>query len=86
MFDFAVLYSSDSGNTEKIASTIFKVLPSNNSVLQKINQQVDVPQANMYFIGFGVHNETCGMNVLDVLEQIRGKKSCILCHLWKNPK
>lgn len=74
MHDFAVLYSSVSGNTEKIASVIFNALPSDNSVLLNIKQEVDVPQADMYFIGFGVHNETCSMDVLNVLEQIGDKK------------
>lgn len=74
MYDFVVLFESETGNTEIIASAIYSALPSDNCILLDIKKQAQIPAAKLYFVGFGVHNGTCSMRVVDVLEQITDKK------------
>lgn len=74
MYDFVVLFESETGNTEIIASAIYSALPSDNCILLDIKKQRQIPDAKMYFIGFGVHKGTCSIKVVDVLEQITGRR------------
>lgn len=74
MYDFAVMFESETGNTEFIASAIYSALPSENSILLDMKKQSSVPKARMYFIGFGIYNGTYSMNVINLLEEIADRK------------
>ena len=52
MLDYLVLYQSESGNTKKIAASIFSRLPGNSKDLIDIDTDKTIPEANVYFIGF----------------------------------
>ncbi len=75
MYDFAVMFESETGNTEFIASAIYSALPSENSILLDLKKQGSVPEARMYFIGFGIYNGTYSMNVINLLEEITDRKA-----------
>ena len=51
MLDYLVLYQSESGNTKKIAASIFSRLPGNSKDLIDIDTDKTIPEANVYFIG-----------------------------------
>ena len=61
MLDYLVLYQSESGNTKKIAATIFAHLPGTSKDLIDIHTDKHIPEAKIYFIGFCVHRGTCSM-------------------------
>ena len=61
MLDYLVLYQSESGNTKKIAASIFSRLPGNSKDLIDIDTDKTIPEANVYFIGFCVHRGSCSL-------------------------
>ena len=65
MLDYLVLYQSETGNTQKLAATIFSRLPGNSKDLIDITTDKTIPEAKIYFIGFCVHQGTCSMTVSD---------------------
>jgi flavodoxin len=67
---YAVIYKSESGNTGKIANEIYNAIQSSQKVLCNLEQMTELPKADVYFIGFGIHNMTCGMDVIDLMERI----------------
>lgn len=74
MLDYLVLYQSGSGNTRKVAATIFSHLPGNSKDLIDITTDKMIPEAQVYFIGFCVHQGTCSMTVSDFLSTLGGKQ------------
>ena len=62
MLDYLVLYQSETGNTKKIAATIFSRLPGNSKDLIDITTDKPIPEAEVYFIGFCVHRGTCRLS------------------------
>ena len=47
---YLVIYSSRTGNTEKIAMEIFEALPGNSKDIQRVEEQSG--EADTYFVGF----------------------------------
>lgn len=70
MLDYLVLYQSESGNTKKIAASIFSRLPGNSKDLIDIDTDKRIPEAKIYFIGFCVHRGSCSMEVSDFLSDL----------------
>jgi flavodoxin len=71
---YAVLYHSETGNTEKIAKQIYAAIDSVEKQLINLNTDSVIPQADLYFIGFPIHKKNCSMKVVDALEQIENGK------------
>ncbi len=74
MLRYLVLYQSESGNTRKIAATIFSRLPGNSKDLIDITTGEAFPDAEVYFIGFCVHQGSCSMAISDILSSLSGKQ------------
>lgn len=74
MLDYLVLYQSETGNTRKIAATIFSHLPGNSKDLIDITTEKPLPEAKVYFIGFCVHHGTCSIHISDFLESLSDKQ------------
>ncbi len=74
MLDYLVLYQSETGNTRKVAATIFSHLPGNSKDLIDITTNKTIPEAKLYFIGFCVHQGTCSIAVSDFLESLSNKQ------------
>lgn len=69
---YAVLYQSDTGNTEKLANVIFDSIDSDSQdkELVKLEEGIDIPEADVYFVGFPVHNQNCSFMIMDCLDKI----------------
>ena len=67
---YAVLYQSDTGNTESLAMAIYDSIDSQNKELVKLDEDVEIPEADVYFVGFPVHNQNCSFMIMDCLDKI----------------
>jgi flavodoxin len=67
---YAVIYYSESGNTEMLAKQIYGAIDSNEKILVDLNKQQQIPKADMYFAGFPIHKKNCSLKVVDALEQM----------------
>lgn len=74
MLEYLVLYESETGNTKKIATEIFAALPGMSKDLINIDERDDLPDAEVYFVGFCVHRGTCSMKLGNLLGELSGKK------------
>lgn len=88
MLDYLVLYQSETGNTRKLAATIFSRLPGNSKDLIDITTDKTIPEAKIYFIGFCVHQGTCSMTVSDFLSSLSGKQIALFgtCGMGDSPE
>lgn len=87
MLDYLVLYESESGNTKKVAATIFSRLPGQSKELIDIATEKSIPEAAVYFVGFCVHKGTCSMAVSDFLNDLSGKQIALFgtCGMGDSP-
>ena len=67
-----VIYSSHTGNTKKIASSIFAAIPGDSKDMQSIDEYSG-KDAETYFVGFWTDKGTCDMRVVDLLSELEGK-------------
>ena len=88
MLDYLVLYQSESGNTKKIAASIFSRLPGNSKDLIDIDTDKRIPEAKIYFVGFCVHRGSCSMEVSDFLRDLSGKQIVLFgtCGMGDSPE
>jgi flavodoxin len=70
----AVVYYSETGNTEKLAKQIYYLLDGQERILVNATVQPEIPQADVYFVGFPIHQKNCSIKAVDVLEQIETGK------------
>ena len=77
MLDYMVLYQSETGNTKKLATSIFAALPGMAKDLRSIDELSSLPEASTYFIGFCVHRGTCSLEIGNLLSTTNnvGRKS-----------
>ena len=59
---YLVVYSSRTGNTERIAREIFQALPGTSKDLQKIEEQRG--EAETYFVGFWNDKGICSSDIM----------------------
>lgn len=71
---YAVVYQSKSGNTRLIAEQIYNTLDTADKEIVDIDVTDEIPEADIYLVGFGIHSYSCSMDIADVFEQIEGKK------------
>lgn len=67
---YAVIYQSKSGNTRLLAKEIYNSIDAEEKELCDIDEGGDIPEADMYFVGFGIHNNSCSMDIADCMENI----------------
>lgn len=67
-----VVYSSRTGNTQKIATAIFSAIPGESKDMQKISEYQG-KDAEVYFIGFWTDKGNCDTGVANVLSGLHGK-------------
>ena len=85
---YAVIYLSETGNTEELAKNIYVSLPRNDKTIIDAGKISELPEAEFYFIGFPIKNQICGIEVLDILEQLDNVKIALFasCGLPVNEK
>jgi flavodoxin len=68
--EYAVIYYSESGNTQMLAEQIYEAIESDDKALINLSEQEDIPGANMYFVGFPIHQKNCSLKIVDAFEQM----------------
>ena len=83
---YLVIYSSRTGNTEKIAMEIFEALPGNSKDIQRVEEQSG--EADTYFVGFWNDKGICGGEIMEFLEGLHGKQVAIFgtCGMGEDPE
>jgi flavodoxin len=71
---YAVLYYSETGNTEKLAKQIYAAIDSDEKEIINLEAETQVPQADIYFVGFPIQRNNCSMKVVDALDQMEDGK------------
>jgi flavodoxin len=81
----AVLYYSETGNTEKIAERIYETIGSSDKKLVDLQSGSEIPSADIYFVGFPIHKKNCSMRIVDALEQIDHGKIALFATCGMTP-
>ena len=83
---YLVIYSSRTGNTEKIAMEIFEALPGKSKDIQRVEEQKG--EADTYFIGFWNDKGICGGEIMQFLEGLHGKQVALFgtCGMGEDPE
>lgn len=71
---YQVIYTSKTGNTEKLAKKIFEVLPGNEKDIERFEPGMKIADADLYFIGFWIKRGTCSMDFIDYIAELHGKR------------
>lgn len=69
---YQVVYYSETGNTEKIAKTIFEEIPGDDKDIQRLSEYI-YKDADTYFLGFWIKRGAPSMEFLDFLSSLEGK-------------
>lgn len=69
---YLVVYTSRTGNTEKIAAEIFAALPGVSKDIQRVEEVRG--DAKLYFVGFWNDKGTCSGSIMDFLSSLHGKQ------------
>ena len=67
---YAVVYLSDTGNTKNLAKEIYVSLSGDEKVIVDAKNMTELPEADFYFLGFPIKKRTCGIEIMDILEQL----------------
>lgn len=67
---YAVLYYSETGNTEELAEQVYTAINSREKTRVNLKETWQIPYADVYFVGFPIHRNNCSMKVIEALEQI----------------
>lgn len=71
--DYLVIYSSRTGNTEKVAMEIFENLPGKSKDIQRVEEYTG-EDADLYFVGFWNNKGTCSGDIMNLLGSLHGKQ------------
>lgn len=71
--DYLVVYTSKTGNTQKVAMKIFEALPEKSKDIVRL-EDLHGEEADTYFVGFWNNRGTCNKEVLDFLSDLHGKR------------
>lgn len=80
-----VVYSSRTGNTQKIATAIFAAIPGESKDLQRAGEYKG-KDADIFFVGFWTDQGTCNTEIANLLSGLHGKKIALFgtCGAGKN--
>jgi flavodoxin len=82
---YAVLYESETGNTKKVAERIYAAIDSGQKEIIYLKENTQIPQADLYFVGFPIHQKNCSMKVVDAMEQIESGKLALFATCGLKP-
>jgi flavodoxin len=82
---YAVIYDSETGNTEKIAEQIYAAIDSSDKEFINLKTETQIPEADLYFVGFPIHKKSCSMKVMEALEQIENGKIALFATCGMKP-
>ncbi|MBQ6735747.1 MAG: flavodoxin domain-containing protein [Lachnospiraceae bacterium] len=70
---FAVIYASETGNTEMVAREIYEAIRSDSKELLDVRNFDGRLESDVYFIGYWVNHSTCSLEIMDLLGSLHGK-------------
>lgn len=81
-----VIYSSQTGNTRKLATQIFAAIPGDSKDLKNIDEYRE-KDAELYFVGFWVDRGDCDEKTAALLSGLHGKKIALFgtCGMGNDP-
>jgi len=71
---YKIVFTSKTGNTEKIAKAIYEILPDRSKDIERLTEDTKTNDADMYLIGFWVDRGSCSIDIMDFLDELDGKK------------
>lgn len=71
-----VLYSSETGNTKKVANAIFEALPSADKDIKNIEEidPASLQDYDFYFVGYWLRKGSCSIEVIRFLSSLHHKR------------
>lgn len=69
-----VVYTSRTGNTERLAKEIFAAVPVKEKNIKRIEERTERDDGDMYMVGFWADRGTASAEILDLLSSLHGKK------------
>ncbi len=82
---YAVIFHSETGNTEKIAREIFDSLESYDKEFINLDTYSYIPDADVYIVGFPIRNQSCSIKVIECLEDITTGKIALFATCGLQP-
>ena len=82
---FSVIYDSETGNTKKVALEIYDTIGYRDKEIVNLSENVAIPDADVYFVGFPIHQRNCGLKIIDCLEQIETGKVVLFATCGMSP-
>lgn len=77
-------YSSKTGNTKKVADSIYKIMPA-GTVYTEIKEEIDLNDFGTVIVGFWVDKGLPNAEAKEFIEKIKGKKVGIFATLGAYP-
>ncbi len=71
---YSIIYSSKTGNTQKLAETIQNILPKDNCQYYGTVEKAPKNLSNLLYIGFWTEKGTASMEMIEFLKQLKNKK------------
>ena len=71
--EYLVVYTSNTGNTQKVAMKIFDAIPGRSKDIERV-EELHGEEADTYFVGFWNDRGTCGSRVMEFLSTLHGKR------------
>lgn len=71
--NYSIVFSSLTGNTKKLADTIYEMLPKDKCDYFGMNE-LKVPQSDLLYIGFWTDKGNADNKTLELLSQLKNKK------------
>ncbi|MBE5994571.1 flavodoxin family protein BilS [Lacrimispora sp.] len=83
--DYLVVYTSKTGNTQKVAMKIFEALPGKSKDIVNL-EEYHGEEADTYFVGFWNNRGICTTEVIDFLSDLHGKQIALFgtCGIFEN--
>lgn len=80
-----VVYSSQTGNTQKIANAVFAAIPGSSKDMQRV-EEYQGKDADIFFVGFWTDMGDCDRQTADLLAGLHGKKVALFgtCGMGKD--
>ena len=72
--EYSIVYSSRTGNTKKLATTIYKVLPPDNCLYYGTVDNVKDKLSKMIYIGFWTEKGNADSLTIEFLKKLKNKK------------
>lgn len=81
----AVLYYSETGNTKKLADSAYSAIETSDKVIFDLDEMNTLPEADLYFVGFPVYNQSYRIKIIECIEQIKDSKLALFVTCGLNP-